>query len=434
MKHYQVIQRDDGKWAVIRESANRAASVHPTQSDAIATARELIAKRSDAVLTRPTHSATATNRVYETPAIYASAPPVATLAERIGARIKRGRTMRGLSLRDLADQLDQCVSHTTLQKIETGQISPDSRVLSALARVLKLRPDYFFQSDRLQIQGIEYRKLTKLGRKQQEQLEEQAIEFFERYCEIESILDLTMPELPHYDLSGCPAEDIGEAVEEAAISLRKEWNLGMNPIPDVHLMLENNGIKVKMLAETEGFDGFSTRLRAGDRLMGTMAVAKHGDLPRLRLTALHELAHLVLELPSGLEHKTKEKLCHRFAGAFLIPKPSFERTFGQNRTKIASIELKAIKAEWGISCAATMARAKDLGLITDGRYKSFCFLYRKWNWHKGEPGHWSGAESSNRFEPLVLRALAQERISTSKAAGLLNVPLPELGAKFNLID
>lgn len=205
-------------------------------------------------------------------------------------------------------------------------------------------------------------------------------------------------------------------------------------------MLEKNGVKVRVLPHEEGFDGFSAFAEGGGQRVPVMALSARWlrdakpDLPRFRFTAIHELAHLHLLLPPGLEAKEKESCCHRFAGAFLVPQDAFQAAFGVNRVRIALDELKALKAEWGISVAAVMKRAHNLGLVSDGRHKSFCVVSRKYGWHTNDPGRWIGEEESSRFEPLVLRALAQDLITTTKAAGLLGVSLPDLGRKFETID
>ncbi len=318
-----------------------------------------------------------------------------TFAERVGARIERARLMRGHSLRSLAEVLDGKFSHTTLQKYEKGVLCPDTGTLGLLARALEIRVDYFLNQDQFKLETVEYRKLSKLGKKEQKQIEEEAFEFFERYLEIENIM---------------------------AVFFEK-------------LMLEEHGVKVKIMEGREGFDGFSAIARAGKQEVPTVALSgkNRKDLPRLRFTALHELAHLVLRLPERLSSAEKERACHRFAGALLIPKQVFIRIFGENRQKISIPELKAIKGEWGISCSATMARARDLGLITAGRYKSFCIMANKWHWRTNEPGRWVGEETSSRFKHLVFRALAEEIITTSKACGLLDLTNGELAAEFELV-
>lgn len=366
--------------------------------------------------------------------------PAVPLAQRIGDRLRRARLMAGHSLRSLAEALGGEVSHTQLQKFEAGEVCPDSKQLARFAQVLKVRPDYFFKTDELKLSTVEYRSQTKLGAKPKQRLEAQAYEFFERYLEIERIMDLPAAGLPQEDLSKVRKADLHESVERAAVALREAWGLGMNPIPNVHAMLEKHGVKVRILPHEEGFDGFSAFAEGGGLRVPVIALSERWlsvgerDLPRFRFTAVHELAHLHLILPEDLGQKEKEDCCHHFAGAFLIPRKPFEEAFGVNRVKIALAELCAIKAEWGISSAAIMKRASNLGLITAGRYKTYCIVAAKNGWRTRDPGTWIGDEKSSRFEPLVLRALAQELITTSKAAGLLGVTLSELGEKFKPID
>jgi Zn-dependent peptidase ImmA (M78 family)/ribosome-binding protein aMBF1 (putative translation factor) len=371
-------------------------------------------------------------------AVEAAIPP--SPAHRMGRRLHRARVMSGHSLRSLAEALGGEVSHTQLQKFEAGEATPDSKLLARLGQALNVRPDYFFKSDELKLVTVEYRsQTTKLGAKPRQRLEEQAYEFFERYLEIENILGMRAEELPRADLAKVKETDLPEAIEQAAEKLREQWELGMNPIPNVHVMLESHGVKVKTLPHEEGFDGFSAFAEGNGQCVPVIALSKRWlegtekDLPRFRFTAIHELAHLHLILPEGLSHKEKEGWCHYFAGAFLIPRKPFEERFGINRVQIALRELCAIKAEWGISVAAIMKRACNLGLVTPGRYKTYCIVAAKNGWRTEEPGKWAGDEQSSRFEPLVLRALAQELISTSKAAGLLKISLPELGEKFETI-
>jgi Zn-dependent peptidase ImmA (M78 family) len=348
--------------------------------------------------------------------------------------------MAGHSLRSLADEIESEVSHTMLQKFEAGEACPDSKLLARLGQTLHIRPDYFFKSDALKLVTVEYRSQVKLGTKPRQRLEEQAYEFFERYLEIESILGLPVAKFKQVDLSWVEEDKLGDAIEKEADKLREKWQLGMNPIPNVHSTLENLGVKVRILPHEEGFDGFSAFAEGGDLRVPVIALSERWlrgpeqDLPRFRFTALHELAHLYLKLPEDLSHREKENYCHRFAGAFLIPRKPFEQAFGVNRVKIALAELCAIKAEWGISVAAIMARANNLGLMTPGRYKTYCIVSAKNGWRTNDPGKWIGEEESRRFKPLVLRALAQELITTSKAAGLLGISLPELGEEFTPLD
>ena len=136
-----------------------------------------------------------------------------------------------------------------------------------------------------------------------------------------------------------------------------------------------------------------------------------------------------MKLPEGLTHKQKECLCYRFAGALLLPAVAMRTRLGTKRPDgISYPERIGIKEDWGISIAALMRRAAELGIITPGQLKSFQFMNR--NNRKEEPGRWEASEKADRFEQLVYRAASQELITRAKAAELLDVTLREFDHLF----
>ena len=347
-----------------------------------------------------------------------------------GERLRRGRALRGLSLRALSEKLGGIVSHAALQKYEKGEIAPNSSVLIAVSDALGLRPDYFFERHPVTLSGIEFRKRTAFGKKKLDQVIEEAREFFERYLEIERILDLKAPALQRIDLSGLHGEALFDGAEAAAVKVRKEWKLGMGALPNVFELLEDHGVKVKEVEAEDSFDGLSGW--ADHSPVIVLATWLNADPPRKRLTALHELGHLVMVLPEALDKKSEEAVCYRFAGAMLIPKEAFVAEFGNKRwfPNISLQELVALKEQWGISISAVMRRAKDLGIVTEDSYQRYCMRASASGLRKDEPGVWMGSESSNRFRQLVHRASAQELITRSKAAGLLEVTLRQFDEQY----
>lgn len=343
------------------------------------------------------------------------------LKTRFGQRLERARAMRGLSLRALSEALGGLVSHNAIAKYEKGEMGPDSGVLIALCRALDVDTEFFFRPTTVTLSKIGFRKRTSVPAKEVDRIREEARDFFERYLEIESILGLKPHPLPQTDLRG--EKDMAgmlKAAETAASSLRKAWKLGINPIQNVHEELEHGGVKVKEVDSESDFDGFSGWADE----VPVIVLAKHlnANLPRKRFTAAHELGHLVLQVPDILTKKEVERVCDRFAGSFLMPAAALSE-FGAKRTTVTLGELKALKAEWGVSLQAIMRRFEDLEIITPSRRKSFDFVYRaKYKWHMtGEPGEWSGSETANRFPLLVHRAAAEEMITRTKAASLLGV-------------
>ena len=83
---------------------------------------------------------------------------------------------------------------------------------------------------------------------------------------------------------------------------------------------------------------------------------------------------MLLSFDSNLVEKEIERLCHRFAGAMLMPEETFLLELGAQRNKISLSELIAIKETYSISIQAIMARAKDLGVISEERFINF----RRW--------------------------------------------------------
>ena len=191
-------------------------------------------------------------------------------------------------------------------------------------------------------------------------------------------------------------------------------------MPNVIEMLEAKGVKVYEVEENELFDGMSTWVNG----IPVIVINKDMNIVRKRFTALHELAHLVLEFSEDIvNEKEKERLCHNFAGAFLLPKEPFLKEFGGKRSNVSLEELKIIDEYYGISVQAIMARAKVLNLISEHSYRDFNIWLSKNGCRKKELGEYKGKESPIRFKKLLYQATAKGAISMSKAAALANKPL-----------
>lgn len=356
------------------------------------------------------------------------------LKNTFGNRLRRARLMRGLSLRELAAGLakqGKVLSHAALQKYERGLMGPDSSVVIALSELLSLESGYFFRKQALRLEGINFRKRTGFTAKEENRVREEALDAIERYMEIEAILEIGTPALPRYDLGeSSEMAVLGMEVEKAAAHLRRAWKLGEDALPNVTEMLEEHGVKVKEVGATDEFDGCSGWAN-GRVPVVVLADWLNADLPRKRFTALHELGHLVFQFPPDLTEKEIERLCHRFSGAMLLPAAAMKIQLGLKRPDgISLAELKALKEDWGVSLAALMYRAFNLGIITPSRLKNFQFLHRSKGWHKKEPGQWIGTEHANRFPQLVHRAAAQELITRGKAAELLAMTHREFDHEF----
>lgn len=332
--------------------------------------------------------------------------------------------MNGLSLQELSDALGNSISKQALNRLEGGEQSPDSDILSKLCKVLHLTLDYFFKDNSVVLEHVEFRKLKKLLVKEQEKVKSATIEYLERYLELENLLGIET-KLP-FKLKSYPVKSSEEA-DQAAREMRSILKIGIDPIYNCIELLEENNIKVYHAVADPSFSGLSTII--GDNL-GVIVYNDHPEIPlvRKRFTVLHELGHLFMNL-DGVEEKTAERLCDCFAGAMLLPDEKLLTYFGGKRKSVYTSELISIKKYYGISLTAIMYRAKVLGLISESHMKYFMIKYNQ-SLKKLEKDNYSGREESNRFIQLLIRAVAQEVISSTKAAALNNQKLAEFREQY----
>ena len=335
-------------------------------------------------------------------------------------RLKAARKMKGYSLQDLSDAVNNTWNKQFLNRLETGEIRPDSKILSVLCKALGLTHDYFLREQTVLLEDVEFRKLKKLPAKEQDMVIHKTVEYLERYLELESLLGIDSS--ISFAARGAKITE-AEDIENAAMELRINWGIGQDAIFNVTEMLEEHFVKVITLDADPAFSGMSTIIKQTIPVV-VLNNSKQIPVVRKRFTALHELAHLYLDL-SDFDEKETEKMCDRFAGAMLLPAEKLRQYFGNKRTQVIMKELYLIAADYGISLAAIMYRALSLGIISASYHKFFMINYNRYKTKEKEFTVYSGKEGSGRFLQLLVKAVAEEVISTSKAAALNNQKLAD---------
>ena len=339
-------------------------------------------------------------------------------------RLKLARKRSGLSLRALSSAMSGIVSAQAIGKYERKEMMPSSTVAIALADALEVPPSYLFSPSRVSLDSVEFRKLASTRAKDRAAVEGEVLDHVDRYLQVEEILGLDITEQDGPD--GAPYQITAvEDAEGAATSVRAAWNLGGGPIPDMTELLEERGIKVFKWSLPGSVDGLNCRVRRvrGDDV--PVLVCSTGmSFERQRFTIAYELGHLILDIPSTVK---EERVCQRFAGAFLAPGDELIREVGRRRFNFGFAELIEIKHMFGISAAAQVMRMRDLGIITEATVRDI-FGGIGSSWRTEEPCPLERTESPTRFRRLCLRALAEREISESKAAELLRLRVGEIEA------
>lgn len=340
----------------------------------------------------------------------------------IGRRLKMARDAQGLSMKQLADKIN--ISANMIKKYEHNESMPSSDVLLRLLDSLKISLDFLFRPFQVELGEVEFRKKARTPQKLLNQITVDVTNQVERWLTLKELW-FDFPTQPFVLDMALPAVHSLNDIDSIADKLRVHWKLGTNPIPNMIDLLENLGIIV-IVSDIENISHQFDGLQATVNGLPIIVVSSAWTGDRQRFTLAHELGHLVLQncpLPEDIDI---EKACNRFAGAFLLPQSKMLQELGEKRSKILLNELSLLKHEYGISMAAILYRAKDLGIISDNYHKSLSIHFRKQGWHKQEPDIPYAGEQTHLFKQLVYHAVAEDIISESKGAELLGISVFDL--------
>ena len=346
-----------------------------------------------------------------------------------GDRLKLARKKAGFSLRGLSEALSGEVSAQVIGKYERGEMMPRSELLIRLGQSLDASLDYLMSERVTRLEGVEFRKVSGTTVRELARVEEAVTDALERYLMIEEILDFDSAAWspPKFGIRFLGEEDEGEVLAQ---DLRREWKLGIDPIPDMTALLEGLGIKVFLLPLQKGVSGL-TCLARRSRGMGSVPaiVANREDtLESRRLSLGHELGHRLIDPISPVN---RERAADVFAGAFLMPRDHLIREVGQHRKALSYRELIQLKHLYRIGAAALLARLHQVGIVDRSAF-AYASRTRAKSWRLAEPapleleGEKGRHEAPNRFERLCYRALAERLIPPGKASELLRRPLKDV--------
>ncbi|WP_043350117.1 XRE family transcriptional regulator [Cupriavidus basilensis] len=332
------------------------------------------------------------------------------------SQITFARVRRRLTKAQLAKELG--VTSRSIQNYETGSSAPDSETLAKMAKLLNFPQQFFCIEEKMPTIGehaASFRSLSKMTEAMKNcALSAGAIAVNINEW-IEERFNLPQADLP--DLSDL-------SPEEAAATLRRMWDLGNAPIPNMIHLLESKGIRVFSLAEeAREVDAFCTWY--GSKPFVFLNTMKSAE--RSRFDAAHELGHLVRDVYSMQHGEAQgiemERQADAFAAAFLMPKESVIA----NKPPAFTIRyLMKLKHYWGVSLAALAYRYNTLGQVTEWTYRNLCIEIAKNGYRTSEPEPME--RESSQLLTKVLDFLQSRRVGRGEIAKSLCISVDEINA------
>ena len=285
------------------------------------------------------------------------------------------RESRGWTQRELASQLG--IRQTTLSKYELGALSYPERDLTQLSKITNFDPEFFRQSG-FQKVGLAgdflYRKrahvTAKVRRRVQAEVNIRRIQLYQ----LTRRADVERDEFPFPSIQ---PEEMEGRIDKIAIAVREAWRLPSGPIRNLTAAIENaGGIVFAIDFESDLIDGTNVRL-PGEPPMLFVNSRATGDRHRFNLA--HELAHVIMHF--GLVFDNAEMQANQFAAEFLMPR----RIIRSDLRNLDLADAARLKLVWGVSMAAIIKRAYDLGVISQSKYRRMFTMLNARGMRTNEP-------------------------------------------------
>lgn len=281
-------------------------------------------------------------------------------------RLREARQMMGLSMDKLVKRTNGAITKQSISRYEKGIMRPKCDALQAIAKALNISEEYF-EGTNLKI-DMPMLRTTSNGKLSEEELQalEAKLSFWaEQYLTKEK--EAGFPTWFKNPVKGTKVSTLEDAIHAADL-LREKWHCGDGPIASILRLLERKGIMILAANLPEYVFGMSTWADKKHPLIVLDMRPEKTTIERLRFTAAHELAHLLLAFPVNAELDV-EKRCNKFAGFFLFTKQALIEEMGSEKRDVLTLEeMIDLREVYGISIAAQVHAAWDIRMISREHY------------------------------------------------------------------
>ena len=309
-------------------------------------------------------------------------------------RLHEARQMMGLSMEQLAELTGGIITKQSISRYEKGLMLPKRVAKLAMAKALNISDSYFDGTNlKIDMPMLRTTSNGKLSEDELQALEAKLSFWAEQYLTKEK--EAGFPTQFQNPIKGTKVSTLEDAIQ-ASILLREKWHCGDGPIASILRLLERKGIMILAATLPDYVFGMSTWADKKHPLMILDFNPEKSTVEKLRFTAVHELAHLLLSFPQESEYSV-EKRCDLFASFFLLPKQTFIEELGaEKREKITLDEMIDIKELYGASLAASIIAARDYGIITTEYKRAWYAEHIEPNPREIGNGHYAFPETLGR--------------------------------------
>ncbi len=289
----------------------------------------------------------------------------------LGEVIITGRVAAGMTQADLADAIG--VTQAAMSRYENDLRNPDPDTIDRIAAALGVTVRFLERASRpsaaLAVDAHMRRRATAkpaVWRQMEAQLN--MLRMHSDFLREEVALAASLS-MPGFDPLAVDSAD-------AARMTRTQWQMPSGPARSIVRWIEAAGSVVLMTdLGNQRVDGLSQW--TADHPV--IVVNSGNPTDRIRWTLAHEIGHLTLHREDATDDMERE--ADAFAAEFLMPEALIKPELA-NLTLGKAVDLKR---EWGVSVAALILRAHQLGVLSDARRTSLFKQLSARGWRVREP-------------------------------------------------
>lgn len=316
----------------------------------------------------------------------------------IGKSIRYYREQKDVSQQWLADAIG--VSKMTVSNFESDKRYPNAEMVKKICEALDITLGKLMAyKDDVEIAEAVFHSSNKLTKAEKNAILAQV------QLNVQMYHDACVCANAEVDESRLPKEKIPMEtdLEEIAAYMREALHLPMSgPVGNLIQTLESNGVFVAIIKQSAIIRSFSSLAAMTTNGVPIVAVSSALDRCGQREELAHALAYLMFS-------DVNEQVINNAVRYFLLPSVDITRELGRKRKNLCAKEIRIIAEKYGVSEQCVVHRAKEEDIISrkwQGNVQNIIVDERK-------------AESPTRLLQMVLRAYAEEEISISRAAELL---------------